>query len=55
MSKSDEERIIISVRLPKKLLDKIEKYINANKPFVRDRTQVVEIALDKLFKEKLNA
>lgn len=35
----------ISVRLPEKLVAEIDEFVKANAPFVKDRTQLVEIAL----------
>lgn len=49
--KSDD-RVMISIRLPKSLLNKIEEYVEKNKPAVRDRTQAIEVALANLFEKK---
>lgn len=44
MSKSDE-RIIISIRLPRSLVERADKRVAKLSPSVRDRTQLIEIAL----------
>jgi hypothetical protein len=43
-----DPRIMITARLPQSLLDRVGKYIEAHRPGIRDRTQLIEIALDKL-------
>jgi metal-responsive CopG/Arc/MetJ family transcriptional regulator len=45
-------RIPISIRLPEKILSALDAYVKRNSPAIKDRTQVIEIALDKLLKEK---
>lgn len=52
MSMSKLIRIPISIRLPERLLNALDKYVKDHSPAIRDRTHVVEVALDKLLKEK---
>ncbi len=48
----NDDRVMISIRLPKALLDEIKEYVRVNKPAVRNRTQTIEIALAKLLPKK---
>jgi hypothetical protein len=50
MSKPDE-RIIISIRLPRSLVERADKRVEQLSPAVRDRTQLIEIALSDLVKK----
>ena len=45
-------RIPISIRLPERLLNAVDKYVKDHAPAIKDRTHAVEVALDKLLKEK---
>jgi metal-responsive CopG/Arc/MetJ family transcriptional regulator len=39
---------MISLRLTKSLLERIEKFVKKNTPAIKDRTQAIEVALERL-------
>jgi hypothetical protein len=42
------DRIMISIRLTRSLLERVEKYVAKSSPIIRDRTQAIEVALERL-------
>jgi metal-responsive CopG/Arc/MetJ family transcriptional regulator len=45
-------RTAISVRLPERLLVALDIFVKKNSPAIKGRTHAIEVALDKLLKEK---
>jgi metal-responsive CopG/Arc/MetJ family transcriptional regulator len=49
MPKNDE-RIMISIRLPRSVIERIDKLVKEQTPALKDRTQVIEVALSNFIK-----
>lgn len=47
-----DERIIISIRLPRSLVERADERVKKLSPSVRDRTQLIEIALSDFLSKK---
>jgi len=49
MPKSDN-RIMLSVRLPRSLVERVDKLVKDQYPKLQDRTHAIEVALSNLLK-----
>jgi metal-responsive CopG/Arc/MetJ family transcriptional regulator len=47
-----ETRRLIPVVLPETTIKSLEKYVQKNKPEIKNRSHAIEIAITKLLKEK---
>jgi metal-responsive CopG/Arc/MetJ family transcriptional regulator len=52
MAKQSLTRIPIAIRLPERLLVALDAFVKKNSPAIKGRTHAIEVALDKLLKEK---
>ena len=50
--RNSTNRIMISIRLTRSLLERVEKFVAKNTPVIRDRTHAIEVALEKLLSQK---
>ncbi len=47
---SKDERIMLSIRLPRSLVERLDVWVKKQSPAIKDRTHAIEVALTNLIK-----
>ena len=50
MSKNERIRIMLSIRLPRSLVERVDEWVKKQSPTIKDRTHAIEVALTNLIK-----